>query len=63
MPNNYELPEQVEAADHLLEGEANLPGDELLLVGEDDGVAHLLPFRVPLNLRQRLRAYTVIQKE
>ena len=55
MPNNYELPEQVEAADHLLEGEANLPGDELLLVGEDDGVAHLLPFRVPLNLRQRLR--------
>ena len=43
-------PQQIKAAHHLFEGHTHLPGDQLLLVGEDHGVADLFPFRVPLNL-------------
>ena len=55
-------PQQIESADHLIECEADLPGDKLLFIGENHRIAHFLPLRVPLHLavqRGRLASFGV----
>lgn len=49
-------PEQIEAANRLLEGQTDLPTDELLGVVQYDRVPDLLALRVPLDLAIEGRA-------